>query len=196
MPDVKIEGCEYLHMPLITSSMAGITREKSEGESVIAGDLSPMYRSIVSNEECIETLRKVFDVILHSEGTVLWHCSAGKDRCGIVSMLFLKLLGMSDEVIMEDYLKTNEAQDEKLSVYVEMLRKRMAEAGIQDEDSLKEAEDAVRQMMSAKERYLMAAEDEIRDRFGSVENYLYSVLKISEEDRDRLLSECFEKTNK
>ena len=33
----------------------------------------------------------------------VWHCSAGKDRTGVLSALLLAFLGVPDEVIVEDY---------------------------------------------------------------------------------------------
>ena len=37
----------------------------------------------------------------------LFHCTAGKDRTGIVSMALLKSYGVSDEEIIKDYMRTN-----------------------------------------------------------------------------------------
>jgi len=37
----------------------------------------------------------------------LFHCSTGKDRTGVLSIFILKILGISDEVIMKDYLISN-----------------------------------------------------------------------------------------
>jgi protein-tyrosine phosphatase len=37
---------------------------------------------------------------------VLFHCSAGKDRTGILSALLLEMLGANREVIMDDYLES------------------------------------------------------------------------------------------
>ncbi|MBQ1924555.1 MAG: tyrosine-protein phosphatase, partial [Proteobacteria bacterium] len=36
-----------------------------------------------------------------------FHCTAGKDRTGIVSMALLKSYGVSDEEIIKDYMRTN-----------------------------------------------------------------------------------------
>ena len=37
----------------------------------------------------------------------LYHCTAGKDRTGIVSMALLKSYGISNEEIVRDYMRTN-----------------------------------------------------------------------------------------
>jgi protein-tyrosine phosphatase len=50
---------------------------------------------------------------------VVFHCHTGKDRTGLVAILFLSLAGVPDEVIVEDYLASNpgfEAMRSALSV--------------------------------------------------------------------------------
>lgn len=57
-----------------------------------------------------EAFRKILLRIMqhdYSKGPVLWHCTEGKDRCGITTALVLEMLGVDRETIMEDYLKTN-----------------------------------------------------------------------------------------
>ena len=39
----------------------------------------------------------------------MYHCSAGKDRVGIGTLIFLSILGVSREDIIKDYLLTNES---------------------------------------------------------------------------------------
>ena len=37
---------------------------------------------------------------------LLFHCTAGKDRTGVVAMLMLKLAGVSDDDVIRDYHAT------------------------------------------------------------------------------------------
>ena len=48
------------------------------------------------------------------EGAVIYHCSAGKDRAGVISALLLRLLGAEDSAIYADYLYTNTALSHEL----------------------------------------------------------------------------------
>lgn len=50
-----------------------------------------------------DAYRKLFDVIGESEGRVIFHCAAGKDRTGVAAALILGLAGVSDQDIVEDY---------------------------------------------------------------------------------------------
>lgn len=49
--------------------------------------------------------RQFVATLLHSNGQpVLWHCTAGKDRAGFAAALTLRLLGVSMDTIIADYL--------------------------------------------------------------------------------------------
>ena len=52
-------------------------------------------------------LRQTFQILARPQSyPVLYHCSAGKDRTGIVTALLLELLGASRADIMDDYLQS------------------------------------------------------------------------------------------
>jgi protein-tyrosine phosphatase len=46
---------------------------------------------------------------------VLFHCSAGKDRTGIVAALVLHLLGVPDDVIVADYALSHEPHERRMA---------------------------------------------------------------------------------
>lgn len=50
-----------------------------------------------------EKFRRVFETVAASSGNVLIHCSAGRDRTGMVSAVLLKLAGAADDAIADDY---------------------------------------------------------------------------------------------
>lgn len=52
------------------------------------------------------------DLVRHvamAPGSTLIHCAAGKDRTGVSIALLLRLAQVSREVVLEDYMRTNEA---------------------------------------------------------------------------------------
>ncbi len=54
-----------------------------------------------------EEFRKILETIaFYSQDTVLFHCTGGKDRTGMVAMLLLGLAGVDDETIIGDYALT------------------------------------------------------------------------------------------
>ena len=56
-----------------------------------------------------------------SKGGVLWHCTEGKDRCGLLSAVLLSALGIEYGTIMEDYMLTNEINKVKVEKYYQMI---------------------------------------------------------------------------
>ena len=55
----------------------------------------------------LEVFERYFAALEETGGPVLIHCAAGKDRTGLLVALTHKLLGVSDEDVMADYLLTN-----------------------------------------------------------------------------------------
>src|SRR6185295_4977286 len=50
--------------------------------------------------------RTLVETIARGDGSVLYHCAAGKDRTGVATALLLGLAGVSDEDIVADYARS------------------------------------------------------------------------------------------
>ena len=116
-PDTLWDGVKYVHLPILCTATPGITREKSMRRTMVLESkrikkefgsatryMEEMYCSILLNEEPQNYLKQALRLIIENENCVLWHCSGGKDRAGIVSMLVESLLGVSEDVIIADYV--------------------------------------------------------------------------------------------
>ena len=66
--------------------------------------------------EMLDGIGGILDTIEHA-GNVIYFCSAGKDRTGVVSALLLRRLGFDDEYIIADYLKSGENLRAELELY-------------------------------------------------------------------------------
>lgn len=159
-PD-KTYGVTYLHQPVFDGRVKGISQE-SRNRWVGAPNMSEIYAGIVDHHS--ESFRTTLKTIMEhdfSSGAVLWHCSEGKDRCGLTTAMVLELLGVSRGIIMEDYLKTNVINLEKAYRISEKVR---AERGDEFADNVYKA-------IIADQSYLEAAwevmgENYYRDRLG------------------------------
>jgi protein-tyrosine phosphatase len=109
---------------------------------------------------------------------LLVHCSAGKDRTGVVSGLIQHILGVSSETILHDYLKTNENLGAYIDEIVERLRK-LAYFGIPWRMYMP--------LFDARADYLNAAYAQVRDEFGALDEWLRNGLKFSEEEQEKLV---------
>ena len=95
-PDPIPADVEFLQIPILKDAMVP--------------DFKALYKDIVTDEYCRSQLDKAVDILRKNaaEGKcTLFHCTAGKDRTGIVSMALLKSYGVSDEDIIRDYMRTN-----------------------------------------------------------------------------------------
>jgi protein-tyrosine phosphatase len=66
--------------------------------------LAGVYRMILSSHQ--QLLGAIIDEIASAEGAVLVHCTAGKDRTGLVVALTLSALGIDRDAILADYAAT------------------------------------------------------------------------------------------
>jgi Protein tyrosine/serine phosphatase len=63
-------------------------------------EIPKMYMTIVNDKE---KMREIFEVILNSESGILFHCTAGKDRTGVLAMVLMLIAGCYEEDIIADY---------------------------------------------------------------------------------------------
>lgn len=126
---------------------------------------------------------KFLQVVLAAGGKpVLWHCSAGKDRTGYASALLLRLLGVPEEVILEDYMLSEGPSQAGRRQELMMLRVFKG----------KEAADKLAVLLSVKKSWLRAAFDEIDRRYGNFDAYRSEALGLSTDDIHRLQASLLE----
>jgi len=124
-----------------------------------------------------EVIKTIIANILNSEQPVLYHCTAGKDRTGMITALILKVLKFDDSVIFEEYLQSNNLRKD-------LIQKRLNLANT-FHIVYPKLDIAIIEKTSWIERnYLQSAFDEIDKKYGSMENYIHQVLGISEEQRE------------
>jgi protein-tyrosine phosphatase len=121
--------------------------------------------------------RKFIDVLLNPQGALLFHCFAGKDRTGWGAVIILKILGVSDEDIVEDYLATNAGRKAANDQLIEEYRAK----GFTDEQLI-----YLEELMSVKASYLEVAFNIVREKFSTFDNYLAQVLNVTDEEVAKL----------
>ena len=155
VPD-QTDTLVYRHIPIIEGFEDGITHEKKKTFKMPS--LKDTYVELVTKEEYIKGFRKALNLIIDQsgkEGAVLWHYSEGKDRCGMVSVLVLTMLGVDEETIRSDYLFTNKVNVPKAKALYERLKNEVGE----------EIAMAAYKAFVADEEYLDAALDNMGDDF-------------------------------
>lgn len=74
--------------------------EGSQANPTHPDDSPKTYMRMLAREE---TFFGIFHVITRATGGVFYHCTAGKDRTGVVTFLLLDLVGVNEQTIIEDY---------------------------------------------------------------------------------------------
>lgn len=187
MPSPPLAPAIHSHIPLVEMLGKDVIRQPgdvSDPGSRLAGEpgqlLVDMNRSLVHSTAGI---RSIFDHLLAENGApLLFHCTAGKDRTGLVAALLLLMLGVPKDTVMTDYLLTNRYLNTGL------LRSKMA-AKLGKGKVSNEVLDAI---WEARLEYLEAAFAEIEREYGDVGRFVTESLGLSANDiaalKDKLLT--------
>jgi len=95
------EGFTYCHLPI-----GDVVPESPEAVPASYVDMMD------------EQMEKIISTIMNADGNVLYFCTAGKDRTGVVSAIILYKLGYDEEIIISDYMKSKENMMDLLLAYV------------------------------------------------------------------------------
>ena len=135
--------------------------------SLLGGDLQALpleleavYRFMI--DSCGDAIAETIKVLSAPDAfPALVHCSAGKDRTGIVIALVLAVLGVPDAVIAADYALSASYLDSDATPAIGQLQ---ASTGL--------GEDLTRPLLSSPPELILAALARVRAIGGSVEGYL------------------------
>jgi protein-tyrosine phosphatase len=178
---------ESPHERAFRQMLAGERGEQNESDEspaeAAARYMVDEYRQFPTRNGAQRALRRVV-TLLAAGRPVLTHCFAGKDRTGFVVATVLESIGIDRDVIVADYLRSNDSVSQLRDRITEMIQLRMdteltpevvrfTEARLSDE------------VLGVREEYLGAARRTIDETFGSLDRYLRDS-GISEADVDEL----------
>ena len=170
LKDTNIKAINFINIPMLPDNDDGNDSPLKTVtiKHMTLPDMDFAYRQLVMKDRK-EAWSKIFDILLNNkEGAVLFHCSAGKDRTGVVSAVILTALGIDKETIYQDYLLTNEKP---------LYYKKMA---LQMDP---ESREIFLDYFQAKKEYLDAAFDEIDKEYGTFDKFLLECCLI---DKNKL----------
>ena len=111
----------------------------------------------------------VFKTIASTDEGVIIHCTAGKDRTGVVTAILLKLCSVNDADIIENYVITK------------IYNKEIFEA-------LEESyPDLNMEIVIPQERYMREFLDLLMNQYGNIQSYLLSI-GLNEQEINQLIS--------
>jgi protein-tyrosine phosphatase len=104
MSDVTVHSLPV--EPTVVAALRAIAATGTQLSTEHAAEvMRDSYRNYV--QQNTPRFRALFAHLLEDRAPLVIHCTAGKDRTGFACALILHTLGVSDDVIAEDYLLTN-----------------------------------------------------------------------------------------
>ena len=127
-PDPAIDGAEYRRVSIIdeANSRAAEIAEGETKEMAFPENMGVLYVERLRNGGAL--FADAVRALAFCPGVGLFHCSAGKDRTGVVAMLLLKLCGVPDEDVIRDYSVTEGYMQAKFAAARAMMRDMGVEA--------------------------------------------------------------------
>jgi len=195
-PDTKMEGVAYFNHPLFCTPTGGITTERSmfrvfAKESKRIKDefgsgenyMKAVYQSVVYDAEPKRELAAFLHRAVNEEGCLLFHCSGGKDRAGIAAMLLESLLGVKEELIMEDYIASRKFLRSKFF---------WNKFGLVISPFYLRIKRVLWGTMKLKPEFMKSVIDGLEEKYGSVVEYCKQELSVTDEDIETLKAKYLE----
>ena len=182
-PDIKVPGVENVNFILqdgsdrIGLTMKGIralmiSAKTDEERIALVPSMNSLYSSMVENEFSKMRMGQLIkEIVNYDNGAILFHCTSGKDRTGMVAAILCSILGVSREDIFDDYLRSLEHAEWESAI--------MKEEFI-DEGASEAVADKLKQFFMIDREYLETFFNTIEKNSGSVEAYVKDVYGIDD----------------
>jgi protein-tyrosine phosphatase len=175
------DGIEFAHLPVSGGDLGGVyeliasgdhERQRRElGDGRAASFMAEINRGFVSDARQREAFGAALR-LLCSAGRLplLYHCTSGKDRSGWMTAIVLTALGVPRELVLRDYLLSNDFH----RTGYQKLRFDLLKTGIMADLEL------LRPVLEQSATYLGAAFEEVDRQYGSFGRFLTYGLEASE----------------
>ncbi|MGY3527903.1 protein-tyrosine phosphatase [Bradyrhizobium sp. USDA 4452] len=164
MSDVTVHSLPV--EPTVVASLRAIASKRQLLEADAIEVMRDSYRGYVQDNT--PRYRTLFAHLLEDSAPLVIHCTAGKDRTGFACALILHALGVSGQVIADDYLLTNQFYK-------------------RDPAHSTELPDDVKQVLgTVRAAFLEAAFEAIDADYGSLDGYFREGLGLGQAERRAL----------
>lgn len=199
--DRMLPGVEYVANPLFSGATAGISHERGASlEDMVRLNkdkqllyntipvMEDLYKYMFLNEGAISQLAKAIHIIVDNAiagRATIYHCTKGKDRTGITSLVILHMLGVPKKTIFKDYLRTNRMalpEGIKYWILITVFKQDPKSAG------------KLFNCFVARRSFLESIYTSAHDNYGSLDSFIRNNLGISDEKLSAFKEAALEKT--
>ncbi|MDD4316380.1 MAG: tyrosine-protein phosphatase [Clostridia bacterium] len=171
-------GAKYINLPAAMNNDKLFKLKKSSFLSRVflkfsLDDIKVSYRNLPFDNESYRAMVKAMQ---QGEVPFLQHCTAGKDRAGMGSVILLLILGAKYEDILADYMKSLEIKEHIEKQAARFVPKALRRVIMKRFEPLFVVDKAL----------LDAAFEAIIGKYGSVENYLKCEFSLEQSDITKL----------
>ena len=129
-------------------------------------------------------LAAIYRSFLTADHAVVFHCSHGKDRTGIISALLLDLFGVDRATIYQDYLLSNELLKQSNEVQLQQIKDNFIRL-FKREVSAEEFA-PVRSLFECREDILNTVFEHVETEYHTIDNYFRTGLGLTESEIELL----------
>lgn len=166
-PDIPPAGAIYLNVNLIGTATNPTPKLTSAADGISFMENS--YTELVTDSGVRDRLAQLFQKLATTSDSQVYHCSGGKDRTGWVTTILLNVMGVPQDVIIQDYMLTNVYSEASIqNSYQQMITA--------DGQSIA---DAYYTTLIADERYLYAGLDQVVTSYGTMASYINEGIGLS-----------------
>lgn len=162
----------YMHLPpkaetRVSRQVSAVLRHRND----LGGLLREIYTGVMIDQNA-----RIFGTVLRKLARpdllpALIHCAAGKDRTGIAIALLLRVLGVSEELVVADYTLSNHAHEQIV---------KLSHGGLVQLRRLGLSDAAVQPLLLADAAIIRAALAHVDARYGGVQRYLIDAAGLDE----------------
>ena len=173
----KINNVKYYNIPLFGKQKHKHNKDSGKQKVSKIPNIFETYMEMIESKIAKRQIKKILKIVMKQKNCcVLYHCTYGKDRTGIITLLILTMLDVDINIIKKDYLYSNyyleSIAEEKYKLYLEKTR---------DENYAKQMKD----IFLVKEEYIDHVINYIIEKYGTIINYIEKEIGISKKEIEK-----------
>jgi protein tyrosine/serine phosphatase len=171
---------------VIENDIDGVEADWARGLTSFAADpervrssVTDFYRRAPRDRRHLDLFQRYFQALAQADGPVLVHCTAGKDRTGLLCALTHHIAGVGRDDLLADYLLTNDPK--RIERRVTVMSGWLGEKFGRPVDPA-----ALRLILAVDARYLDAAFEAMTADHGGLDGYLQQALGVDADLREKI----------
>lgn len=185
------KSIEYQNIALNTGNISTLLIpifQKGEFHLLESDILTKVYLDLITKFNA--ELASIFRTIIHSNEAIVFHCSHGKDRTGVISALLLDFFEVDRAAIYKDYLLSNELLKASNALQIQLIKDNFT--ALFKREVSEEEFAPIELLFYCQEELLNTVFNFLDSEYGNVRNYFQSELGLTNEELELLKSKYLE----